>query len=98
MKAILEIIHQNSHGTYGASLLDVRWKRKRKEILARDFYQCINCKSIDELQVHHRQYHFDIKIRKFKEPWDYPNVLMITLCKKCHQRGHQLYKVPSIII
>ena len=98
MKAILELLKKNAHGTYGASLLDIRWKKKRKEILDRDNYRCVNCSSTENLQVHHRQYHFEIKVRKFKEPWDYPHALMITLCETCHQRGHQLYKVPSIVI
>jgi len=98
VNAILELLNQHHHGTYGAALLDERWKKKRKEILARDHHRCVNCQSQDKLQVHHRQYHFQMKLRKFKDPWDYPDVLMITLCQRCHQRGHQLYKVPSIVI
>lgn len=98
MTVILELLRKHTHGTYGASLLDERWKKKRKEILERDQHQCVNCGAKEKLQVHHRQYHFDIKTRKFKEPWDYPHVLMITLCETCHQRGHYLYKVPSIVI
>ncbi|MHC8949245.1 hypothetical protein [Sphingobacterium hungaricum] len=98
MKTILELINKSSHGTYGAALLDERWKKRRKEILGRDNNQCVNCGAEEKLQVHHRQYHFEIRLRKFKEPWDYPNILMITLCEKCHQRGHQLYKIPSTII
>jgi len=96
--AILKLLDQENHGAYGASLLDERWKRKRKEILVRDNHRCVNCMSREKLQVHHRQYHFQIKLRKFKEPWDYPLSLMITLCESCHRRGHQLYKVPSIVI
>lgn len=98
MNPILKLLGQVNHGTYGASLLDERWKIKRREIIQRDNHQCLNCKSSENLQVHHRQYHFQIKFRKYKDPWDYPNVLLITLCKACHQRGHQLYKVPSIVV
>ena len=98
MNAILKLLNQENHGAYGAALLDERWKKRRMEILSRDNHQCVNCKSQEKLQVHHRQYHFQIKLRKFKEPWDYPSTLMITLCEKCHKRGHQLYKVPSIVI
>lgn len=95
---ILQLLDQENHGTYGAALLDKRWKQKRIEILNRDKYQCRNCGAKDSLQVHHRQYHFQIRVRKYKQPWDYPNSLMITLCNTCHQRGHQLFKVPSIVI
>lgn len=98
MNPILTLLGQENHGTYGAALLDERWKKKRREILERDRHQCANCQATEQLQVHHRQYHFQIKVRKFKEPWDYPSELMITLCEPCHQRGHQLYKVPSIVI
>ncbi|WP_164110175.1 MULTISPECIES: hypothetical protein [Sphingobacterium] len=28
MKAILELLKKNNHGTYGASLLDIRWKKE----------------------------------------------------------------------
>lgn len=83
-----------SHGGYGATLFDPRWKMKRKEILARDKNKCVICKSEDSLQVHHRQYHFSTVLNTFRNPWEYSNNLLITLCKICHQRGHRLYKVP----
>jgi hypothetical protein len=31
-------------------------------------------------------------------PWDYTDNLLITLCEKCHQKGHKQYKVPTIYI
>lgn len=83
-----------NHGGYGASLLDPRWKAKRQEILARDHYECVFCKSRENLQVHHRQYHFSQTLNRFKEPWEYDSSLMITVCESCHQKGHRLYKVP----
>ena len=98
MNPILKLLNKENHGTYGASLLDERWRKKRREILIRDGSQCVNCSARENLQVHHRQYHFQIKLRRYKEPWDYPDVLMITLCEPCHKRGHSLYKVPSIIV
>ncbi|PKQ66877.1 hypothetical protein Rain11_2218 [Raineya orbicola] len=83
-----------SHGGYGSTLLDPRWKRKRLEIIERDNYRCIICKSDKFLEVHHRQYHFSKSKNSFKYPWEYPSHLMITLCRRCHQKGHRLYKVP----
>lgn len=84
----------NKHGPYGALLFDKRWREKRVTILKRDKEKCRVCDSEDELQIHHRQYHYSNKLQKFKYPWEYQDDLLITLCKKCHQRGHQLYEVP----
>jgi 5-methylcytosine-specific restriction endonuclease McrA len=83
-----------NHGGYGATLFDPRWKAKRKEILERDQNRCVICKNDKNLQVHHRQYHFSRSLNIFKNPWEYHNDLMITLCESCHQKGHRLYKVP----
>jgi 5-methylcytosine-specific restriction endonuclease McrA len=74
--------------------LDPKWQAKKVLILIRDNYKCRNCGSTDSLQVHHRQYHFFDSLRKYKDPWDYDNNLLITLCKNCHDKGHELYKVP----
>lgn len=86
------------HGTYGALILHPNWKSKRKEVIERDQFKCVICGSSEKLQVHHRQYHFDKMIKKFKAPWDYPDHLLITLCSTCHARGHSKFKVPSINI
>jgi len=83
-----------THGGYGATLFDPRWKARRKEIMERDHNRCVICQSEDNLQVHHRQYHFSGILNAFKNPWEYDNNLMITLCKNCHQHGHRLHKVP----
>ncbi|MDD5184178.1 MAG: HNH endonuclease [Paludibacter sp.] len=83
-----------NHDGYGASLFDPRWKARRKEILERDHYKCVICHSEIKLQVHHRQYQFSETLKVFKNPWEYADSLMITLCSTCHQKGHNLYKVP----
>jgi hypothetical protein len=87
-----------SHGSYGALLFDQRWKVRRLEILERDHHKCCNCGSANSLQVHHRQYHYITAEQRFKTPWNYPDNLLISLCEKCHSRGHVLYKVPIIKI
>lgn len=87
-----------SHGSYGALLFHPKWKAKRKEILHRDLYRCVHCRSNKDLQVHHRQYHFMISEQQFRLPWDYPDHLLITLCESCHSKGHNKYKVPTITI
>lgn len=88
------MLTKGTHGSYGALLFDERWKNKRTEIIERDYKKCRCCESNLNLQVHHRQYKFSYKLRRFKNPWDYPNDLLVTLCEKCHKKGHQLYKVP----
>lgn len=93
-KPLKELVSKN-HGSYSALLFDKRWKEFRLKILERDYFECRVCKKKETLEVHHRQYHFSMKLRKYKEPWNYPTQLLITLCKKCHQKGHQLYKVPT---
>lgn len=87
-----------AHGTYGPLLFDPKWKARREEILTRDSYRCVVCFSQSDLQVHHRQYHFDIVRNKFKLPWEYPSKLLITLCQSCHKRGHSKYKVPTVTV
>ena len=87
-----------THGSYAGLILHPKWKSKRKEIIERDNHRCIICSSKKGLQVHHRQYHFIYATKKFKVPWDYDNSLLITLCSKCHSRGHSKFKVPSLII
>ena len=80
---------------YGEMLQDQRWETKRAEILERDQHECAFCKSKDTLQVHHRQYHFIKSEEQFVLPWDYHQVHLITLCKSCHDAGHQLYQIPT---
>jgi len=61
------------------------WKNKRLEILQRDTYQCQVCLNKNVvLQVHHTYY------KKNKNPWEYPNYSLITLCEFCHERVHHL--------
>ena len=50
------------------------------EILNRDGFACQLCGEIKEtLHVHHFYYDYG------KEPWDYPNNFLVTLCGNCHE-------------
>jgi len=84
-----------THGSYGVLLFDPKWKAKRLKILERDSNRCVICKSHENPQVHHRQYHFIASSKSFSLPWEYDDHLLITLCQKCHQKGHRQYKVPT---
>lgn len=70
------------------------WRLRREIILKRDGSRCLNCGSENNLQVHHRQYHRDLRSGAFRLPWDYKEKYLITLCFDCHQAGHKYFKIP----
>jgi hypothetical protein len=88
------VTREDKFKNYQKLLSDIRWKSKTYEIKDRDKNKCLNCNQDKHLEVHHRQYHYVASLGRFKHPWDYPNDLLITLCKKCHEQGHRLYRVP----
>lgn len=67
--------------TYSEKLKSPKWQKKRLEIMQRDNFKCRSCSSVDkQLQIHHIIY-----INKYKNPWDYSNEFLITLCEDCHK-------------
>lgn len=87
-----------NYQSYAELLMDQRWKEFRLMVLARDRYQCRNCCSKLNLQVHHRQYHRDKITGNKKMPWEYDLQFLITLCDECHNVGHENYKIQSFKI
>lgn len=78
--------------TYDDLLKDERWKAKALKIKQRDDFCCRYCRSILNLQVHHKYY------SKYPDgtkvmPWNYPDDALITLCEYCHKRVHQTKKI-----
>lgn len=68
---------------YAEKLKDPRWQKKRLQIMERDGFTCQICfDSESMLVVHHRYYIWK------KEPWDYDNDLLVTLCQACHEAEH----------
>jgi 5-methylcytosine-specific restriction endonuclease McrA len=64
---------------------DPRWQRKRLEIFSRDNWSCLNCgDATSELAVHHKKYYDG------KEPWEYDDSNLITLCINCHEGEHEI--------
>lgn len=86
------------HGSYRALLFRKEWKEKRLQILNRDDNKCQFCGRNKNLHVHHRQYHFRKSSGEHVSPWEYADHLLITICKKCHDKGHRIYKVPTFQI
>jgi len=65
---------------YAEKLKDSRWQLLRLQILERDEYECQRCHSDNKiLQVHHLIYYSN------REPWDYEDDDLITLCIDCHE-------------
>lgn len=77
---------------YKERLEDARWKARRREILDRDMHRCLLCGDKDDviyghhavLNVHHLRY------EKGREPWEYPDGDLVTLCQRCHQTIHEI--------
>lgn len=66
--------------SYSEKLSHPLWQKKRLEILNRDNFKCTLCENEElQLHIHHLKYEFN------KNPWDYPNSNLITVCKICHQ-------------
>ncbi len=74
---------------YAEKLKDPKWKDKRLEILKRDGYLCLCCHFNHKVQpyklhVHHLRY------LPNREPWEYRDEDLITLCYDCHKMAHML--------
>jgi hypothetical protein len=79
--------------SYSEKLKDPRWQKKRLEILSRDNFSCLICgDSESTLHVHHRYY------INGREPWDYNDNLLATLCDSCHSSEHSLEDISSDLI
>ena len=79
--------------TYSEKLLDPRWQRKRLEAMQRDDFKCRDCKrDTITLHVHHLHY------AESGNPWDVKNKDLVTLCKHCHTRRHNIEKFdPGLV-
>lgn len=65
--------------SYSEKLRSPAWQRKRLEIFKRDSFTCQICQDTKtELQIHHKAY------LAGKEPHEYEDYYLITLCKHCH--------------
>lgn len=64
------------------------WQDRAHEIKTRDNLKCqaYDCKTPNDiLQVHHHDYF------NHKDPWNYPDDLLITLCATCHDKEKHRY-------
>lgn len=78
---------------YAAKLRDPRWQKKRLEILNRDEFTCQMCFDTEStLVVHHRFYSNN------REPWNYPDDCLVTLCQPCHEIEHDAKDAEKLLI
>lgn len=63
------------------------WNRKRKQVFYRDKYRCIVCNSEKRLEAHH--------ISSYEFIPHEPLSAIITLCRSCHQKEHDLHGYPQ---
>lgn len=82
---------------YKQQLKTSAWLKKKFEIMNRDNFVCASCLCDNyerALEVHHVMY------IKNKMAWDYPDYLLVTLCRDCHQKEHDnknIYKKTEIL-
>lgn len=78
---------------YSAKLADPRWQRKRLEIFNRDNWTCQHCKDkTTQLEIHHTEYWAG------KQPWDYPDDMLITVCRNCHGAEQVRFKHEEYLL
>ncbi len=71
--------------SYSDKLKDPRWQKKRLEIFNRYEFTCKLCGDKETtLNIHHKKYVYG------KEPWEYDNEELVTLCEHCHSMAEQL--------
>jgi hypothetical protein len=80
--------------SYSELLKDPRWQKKRLEIFLRDKFTCTECLRTEiTLHVHHKHYEYG------KNPWDYEEKYLVTVCEVCHSTEENIKKGnPDIAI
>ena len=83
-QVIKEIERRKRKEYYNRLLEDKRWKEFRLKVLSERGNKCECCGGTDVLQIHHTFY------ISGKMPWEYNINDMRVLCRKCHQRIHNI--------
>lgn len=74
--------------SYSDKLKDVRWQKKRLEILEANDFICQRCLMEGKtVHVHHKLYRWDT------DPWDYEDDCFVILCEDCHHQETIIRKV-----
>lgn len=71
--------------SYSDLLKDIRWQKRRAEVLGARGWKCEQCgATTGTINVHHRRY------KKGAKPWEYDDVDLKVLCEPCHHGLHSL--------
>ena len=78
-------MNKKKNTRYQELLTDPRWQKKRLKIFERDSFTCVRCGRQDKtLHAHHKYY------IKNRDPWDYKDCVIATLCDPCHKHEHDV--------
>jgi len=76
--------------TYSEKLKDPRWQKRRLEKLNAAGWKCDHCNAADKtLHIHHGRYVKD------RQPWEYDDHELHSLCEDCHKRRHEIESAIS---
>lgn len=88
-----KVNNQNTRSRYAEKLLDNRWQQRKTSIQIRDQFTCQKCgNKTDTMSVHHRHY------IQGRDPWDYPDELLILLCEKCHKEEESCKDISTQMV
>jgi hypothetical protein len=68
--------------TYAQKLQDPRWRCRRADLIQKAGFCCTECNAEQEVDGP-LDFHHVIYIRR-RDPWDYPDELLLVLCGTCH--------------
>lgn len=89
--SVSDAINGKIVNNYASKLKHPKWQRTRLEIMNRDNFTCQICNDNNsELHVHHTKYFKD------RQPWDYSDKHLITVCVNCHKSIHFVFDRFSI--
>lgn len=78
---------------YSQLLKSPLWQRKRLEIFNRDSFKCRFCGNEHlQIHVHHLLYLPD------RNPWEYPDEYLVTLCETCHTDEEKLKSEDKFLL
>lgn len=84
MNECKEKLKKSKFTSYNNQLVDARWKAFRIFVLTARGCACERCGETKTLQIHH------LKYIDGRAAWEYTCNEVIVLCKKCHEKEHNI--------
>ncbi len=77
---------------YAQKLKNPLWQKRRLEIMQKANFKCEVCsRETRTLHVHHIFY------VSGRDPWDYPDAVLVCLCDQCHKVEHDHLGIVSAV-